>query len=463
MRVVKYLNAQQMETKKEIKESEPAEVDAVNVVAKNINSDDITKLQDSLRSNDIESILDEATKKEDKVTTVSKEKVPKPVKNVSKSVPSSESNMDADSNALFGIEDSDNEEEEESDDDKVDTSFSNVPISQPESSAAAVVIATDGTSRIRKKQKVDVDEEIMTPSSSALDSSITKRSRKIENLDDIFTTEGLLTHFDWSPSLSNNEPISFKLNDFKISTSITDENNGNQTIAMKLSVDPTKGRWSVNLSPDEHRDYADIMLHFNPRYGKNETLVMNDLQGTWGRPVKRSLIPNARQNSMILIIQIRAEGFYSFVNGVYFSFFAHRRDISTMQTLTLQVPALDGMGVPENLTLHKLWWGYLDEKVLPSVPKIPDDVVKSAYDNLWLRTVCVDGLPPETDPNEVYELEKALYALFNDYVPEAVSIVDGKGRAYVRIQSAEYVDQAIQELNQSVLADTFCLIMSPCL
>lgn len=43
-------------------------------------------------------------------------------------------------------------------------------------------------------------------------------------------------------------------------------------------------------------------------------------------------------------------------------------------------------------------------------------------DDRWTRTVCVMGLPPFTDPVEIYELEKALYSLFNDYVPELASV-----------------------------------------
>ena len=43
-------------------------------------------------------------------------------------------------------------------------------------------------------------------------------------------------------------------------------------------------------------------------------------------------------------------------------------------------------------------------------------------DYRWDRTVLVSGLPPFTDPVEVYELEKALYTLFADYAPEAVLV-----------------------------------------
>lgn len=43
-------------------------------------------------------------------------------------------------------------------------------------------------------------------------------------------------------------------------------------------------------------------------------------------------------------------------------------------------------------------------------------------DYRWDRTVLVSGLPPFTDPVEVYELEKALYTLFADFAPEAVLV-----------------------------------------
>lgn len=55
-------------------------------------------------------------------------------------------------------------------------------------------------------------------------------------------------------------------------------------------------------------------------------------------------------------------------------------------------------------------------------------------DYRWDRTVLVSGLPPFTDPVEVYELEKALYTLFADYAPEAILVVGGKGLAYARVR-----------------------------
>ena len=92
--------------------------------------------------------------------------------------------------------------------------------------------------------------------------------------------------------------------------------------------------------------------------------------GTWGRPMKRSLIQSIRTNSVVLIIQIRQDGFYSYANGTFFAYFPHRTDISSMKTLALQIPAIDSMGTPEAITIHKIWWGRLEEAVLQT-PKTP--------------------------------------------------------------------------------------------
>jgi hypothetical protein len=54
-----------------------------------------------------------------------------------------------------------------------------------------------------------------------------------------------------------------------------------QTVAAKLTVPPGSERWSLNLSPPQHSDLTDILLHVNPRYKKQE-LLLTDKQGTWG-------------------------------------------------------------------------------------------------------------------------------------------------------------------------------------
>ena len=55
----------------------------------------------------------------------------------------------------------------------------------------------------------------------------------------------------------------------------------NQTLGLKLTIPPKSKRWSINISPSDHCDYTNVLLHFNPRYNtkKGRGIEMNDKQG----------------------------------------------------------------------------------------------------------------------------------------------------------------------------------------
>ena len=79
-------------------------------------------------------------------------------------------------------------------------------------------------------------------------------------------------------------------------------------------------------------NWTNILYHFNPRYTvKRKEFVQCDMKdGRWGvndrRPLKDfSISPTG---NLLLMIQIRADGFYTSINETFFSFFKHRRDIS---------------------------------------------------------------------------------------------------------------------------------------
>lgn len=115
--------------------------------------------------------------------------------------------------------------------------------------------------RIRKKQRVLTDSTSSAPAAAAY------------SLESVFSVEGLLRDNDWSPQISQNTSLVHLLNDFSLE--------GHQTVALKLSVTPNVGRWSVNVCPEDPLDMVDVYMHFNPRYKSNE-VVLNDVQGTWG-------------------------------------------------------------------------------------------------------------------------------------------------------------------------------------
>ena len=114
-----------------------------------------------------------------------------------------------------------------------------------------------GNKRIKKKQR-QADQ-------------ITAASE--QDLTSMFAPPGSLLNSDWN---TIEDPVmrEYKLDNFGLKK--------NNTLAMKLTVPPGSTRWSFNISPPNHCDSTNILLHFNPRKGKKTELVMNDKQGTWG-------------------------------------------------------------------------------------------------------------------------------------------------------------------------------------
>lgn len=118
-------------------------------------------------------------------------------------------------------------------------------------------IDNTGNKRIKKKQR-QADQ-------------ITAASE--QDLTAMFAPPGSLLSSDWN---TIKDPImrEFKLDNFGLKK--------NNTLAIKLTVPPGSTRWSFNITPPNHCDSTNILLHFNPRKGKKTELVMNDKQGTWG-------------------------------------------------------------------------------------------------------------------------------------------------------------------------------------
>ena len=126
-----------------------------------------------------------------------------------------------------------------------------------EEKADEKILENTGNKRIKKKQR-QADQ-------------ITAASE--QDLTSMFAPPGSLLNSDWN---TIEDPVmrEFKLDNFGLKK--------NNTLAMKLTVPPGSTRWSFNISPPNHCDSTNILLHFNPRKGKKTELVMNDKQGTWG-------------------------------------------------------------------------------------------------------------------------------------------------------------------------------------
>jgi hypothetical protein len=64
----------------------------------------------------------------------------------------------------------------------------------------------------------------------------------------------------------------------------------NNVLVMKLFVPIDSYAWALNISPQMHMNYQNVLMHFNPRYqGKRKQIVFNDKQGTWGGYVPTSI------------------------------------------------------------------------------------------------------------------------------------------------------------------------------
>ena len=117
--------------------------------------------------------------------------------------------------------------------------------------------AAPSIKRIKKKQKQEY--------------TITSASE--QDLTAMFAPPGLILSSDWN---TIKDPV---MRDFKLDNFGYDKNN---TLAIKLTAPPGSTRWSFNITPPDHFESTNILLHFNPRKGKRTELVMNDKQGTWG-------------------------------------------------------------------------------------------------------------------------------------------------------------------------------------
>ena len=129
--------------------------------------------------------------------------------------------------------------------------------------AVKAVSTTAAVSKIKKRKAVADDDMEGIMSMDGGDMPIV-----------LFGPLGTLSNKDWDPST---EPImkDIMLNNFSLDTY--------QTLGLRLTIPPQSKRWSINISPSDHCDCTNILLHFNPRYNtkKGKTLEINDKQGTF--------------------------------------------------------------------------------------------------------------------------------------------------------------------------------------
>lgn len=216
------------------------------------------------------------------------------------------------------------------------------------------------------------------------------------------------------------------------------------TLAIKATVPVDKTGWAFNICPATDKFCTDILLHFNPRYAKQQ-LIYNDRQGTWGTGIKKRLttMDPLHTSNLELVIQIRPEGFLLFANEKFSCFVPHRRPIDQFNDLKVAFMIEDDNGNRYFAKIDQVWWGHLDldrEILSPSVRASMEQAVAepvaSVTNPLVPRTLFISNLPIMDDLHDLQSLEYALLDLFQEFLPEAVVMVRGQGQAYVRVSVA---------------------------
>jgi hypothetical protein len=125
--------------------------------------------------------------------------------------------------------------------------------------------------------------------------------------------------------------------------------------------------------------------------------------------------------------------------------------------LTLLIPERDENTKLYDGVIRKVWWGNTslasseyeiaivnsslnDENSLNRPPLVP----------FMERTAVAKDLPIITDPMEIQVLEINLKEMFSAFHFPKLSVVIGKGLAYVRFDTVEYMQQAIEEYKYGV-------------
>jgi hypothetical protein len=166
------------------------------------------------------------------------------------------------------------------------------------SSSSSAPTQPEVTTKI-KKRKATQDDDDDDDDENEQQQQNTAAAQKL------FSPPGLLASKDWDPS-TNPHTQDHLLDNF----SLVDAAHGKQTLALRLTVPPDAKRWSINISPRDHCQFTNVLLHFNPRYKKKQ-LEMNDKQGTWGTSNHRTdfqaLHAQVGPGTVDLVIHIRAE------------------------------------------------------------------------------------------------------------------------------------------------------------
>ena len=139
--------------------------------------------------------------------------------------------------------------------------------------------AETGAYVIRKKRRAE--DTVISSSSISTIVSTTAGAVVASNSSGVDNKENGINLLDqpWAPAIDPTTK-SFILPHFGLHA---DDDTSYQTLVIHCSIPSDPRRWSLNICPKDHKDNADILYHYNPRYvGKSKGVVMTDRQGTWG-------------------------------------------------------------------------------------------------------------------------------------------------------------------------------------
>jgi len=260
----------------------------------------------------------------------------------------------------------------------------------------------------------------------------------------------------WTPPSTANHPsegdLELELTGFN--SSLARSGSGNNTLMIKFSAPSDSSRFSLNIAGPGHRDYFDVLFHFNPRqFQKGGQLIVNDKQeGIWGMGVTAPLsaLPIIfGQISCTLIVQINADGFDVFVNGIHCSRLEHRTQLPPDPcSFFLQFPSTDDYGSPENWSVFKVWWGHkplMAGNDLSGVAGCNNNVTGGG---LHPKKLFVSGLSKITEEGvdlRRAELERA-FRKYGGPQGATVTVPVNSTYAFVEVESERQADLALAEL-----------------
>ncbi|CAM9300799.1 unnamed protein product [Pylaiella littoralis] len=216
-----------------------------------------------------------------------------------------------------------------------------------------------------------------------------------------------------------------------------------ETLVMRVTVPPHSRSWGLNICPRDHKQFEEIIFHFNPR---RRFVAMNHRDGNvWGQQEKYMLPrwPDMFNVSINVAVQIDRTGFHVAVDGKYCATFAHRTKLpSSGEELTLQVMTRDDYNTSLGLVVHEIWWGHKD--TMPGLPGAVKEQTRYEFTDLH-----ASNLPSMPTPEKEEAVRKRLLDMFQPYGAMQVRVLhrDSKNFGFVKFRQHSDAVKALEELD----------------